>query len=96
VDLLSTLVSFPTVNDPGKGLLPTKECPQFIANTLSSWGIENEIIEHDGAYAVCASIGTGKPKVMAMAHFDVVPVSVEEWSYEPFKLTIEGDKAYGR
>lgn len=96
VDLLSTLVSFPTVNDPGKGLMPARDCPQFIANTLSSWGIENEIIEHDGTYAVCASIGTGKPKVMAMAHFDVVPVSVEEWSYEPFKLTIKGDKAYGR
>jgi len=35
-------------------------------------GIDSEIIEHNGAYAVVGEIGEGLPKVMVMAHFDVV------------------------
>ncbi|WP_335755347.1 M20/M25/M40 family metallo-hydrolase [Thermococcus profundus] len=31
-----------------------------------------------------------------MAHFDVVPVNMEEWETDPFKLTIKGNRAYGR
>ncbi len=31
-----------------------------------------------------------------MAHFDVVPVNREEWETDPFKLTVKGDRAYGR
>lgn len=96
IDLLSSLVSFQTVNDPSKGEMPSRECPAFIQSTLQSWGIDSEIIEHNGAYAVVGEIGEGLPKVMVMAHFDVVPVSKDEWHYEPFKLTVEGDKAYGR
>ncbi len=96
LDLLSSLVSFQTVNDPSKGEMPSRECPAFIQSTLQSWGIDSEIIEHNGAYAVVGEIGEGLPKVMVMAHFDVVPVSKDEWHYEPFKLTVEGNKAYGR
>ena len=96
LDLLSSLVSFQTVNDPSKGEMPSRDCPAFIQSTLQSWGIDSEIIEHNGAYAVVGEIGEGLPKVMVMAHFDVVPVSKDEWHYEPFKLTVEGDKAYGR
>ncbi len=33
--------------------------------------------------------------IILMAHFDVVPVS-DNWSYEPFGGTIEGDYIYGR
>ncbi|WP_048146706.1 M20/M25/M40 family metallo-hydrolase [Pyrococcus abyssi] len=96
VSLLSELVSFETVNDPVKGMKPSKDCPKFIKDTLDSWGIESEIIEKDGYYAVYGEIGDGSPKVLFMAHFDVVPVNPEEWKTDPFKLTIEGDRAYGR
>ncbi|WP_324735755.1 M20/M25/M40 family metallo-hydrolase [Thermococcus sp. SY098] len=96
MELLSQLIEFETVNDPAKGKKPDKECPKFIRDTLNSWGIESEIIEKDGYYAVYGEIGEGTPKIMFMAHFDVVPVNVEEWKTDPFKLTVVGNKAYGR
>lgn len=30
------------------------------------------------------------------AHFDVVPANRDEWTKEPFRLTVEGDRLYGR
>ncbi|AMQ19087.1 M20/M25/M40 family metallo-hydrolase [Thermococcus peptonophilus] len=96
LELLSSLVSFETVNDPARGIRPSKDCPAFIRDTLASWGIESELIERDGYYAVYGEIGEGKPKLLFMAHFDVVPVNREEWETDPFKLTVKGDRAYGR
>ncbi|KPU63713.1 peptidase [Thermococcus sp. EP1] len=96
IDLLSELVKFDTTNDPGRKIKPPKECPHFIRDTLASWGIETELIERNGYYGVYGEIGKGKPKLLFMAHFDVVPVNREEWETEPFELTIKGDKAYGR
>ena len=96
LELLSELVEFETVNDPAKGIKPSKDCPKFVMDILSSWGIETELIEKDGYYAVYGEIGEGKPKILFMAHFDVVPVNREEWNTEPFKLVIKGNKAYGR
>lgn len=96
VELLSELVKFDTTNDPTKGIRPSKECPRFILDTLYSWGIEAELIEKGGYYAVYGEIGEGNPKILFMAHFDVVPVNREEWETEPFELTIRGNRAYGR
>lgn len=96
LEILSQLIEFETVNDPAKGKKPSKDCPKFIRDTLYSWGIESEIIEKDGYYAVYGEMGDGIPKIMFMAHFDVVPVNMEEWKTDPFKLTIIGNKAYGR
>lgn len=75
LELLSSLVSFETVNDPARGIRPSRDCPAFIRDTLASWGIESELIERDGYYAVYGEIGEGKPKLLFMAHFDVVPVN---------------------
>ena len=30
------------------------------------------------------------------SHLDVVPANPDTWSHDPFKLTVEGDKLYGR
>ncbi len=96
LELLAQLVSFDTTNDPGRGIRPSKECPEFIQGVLSSWGIESELIKKDGYYAVYGELGTGEPKVLFMAHFDVVPVNREEWDTEPFELTVRDGRAYGR
>lgn len=96
LELLSQLVAFETVNDPAKGIKPSKDCPEFIMDELSSWGIESELIERDGYYAVYGEIGAGEPRLLFMAHFDVVPVNPEEWDTDPFRLTVKGDRAYGR
>ncbi|WFO74761.1 M20/M25/M40 family metallo-hydrolase [Desulfurococcaceae archaeon MEX13E-LK6-19] len=96
VDLLRELVEIKTVNDPIKGVKPGKEAAKYIHDTLVDWGLEPEIIESSGYYSVFGSIGDGRPLVLLMAHFDTVPVDPSRWDYDPFKLTIVGDKGYGR
>ncbi|ASJ06622.1 peptidase [Thermococcus pacificus] len=96
LELLSELVSFETVNDPARGIKPSKDCPRFIMDRLSEWGIESRLLERDGYYAVYGEIGEGKPRLLFMAHFDVVPVNPAEWETDPFRLTVEGNRAYGR
>ncbi|MCD6183053.1 MAG: M20/M25/M40 family metallo-hydrolase [Thermovirga sp.] len=96
LELLSQLVSFETVNNPAKKIRPSKNCPSFIKDRLEDWGIQVELLEKNGYYAVFGEIGDGKPTLLLMAHFDVVPVNPEEWSSEPFYLTVKGNRAYGR
>ena len=41
----------------------------------------------------------GQPKVLFNVHLDTVPVTastIEQWNYNPFKLTVDNNKAYGR
>lgn len=46
-----------------------------------------------GLYACIGPAGEG---VMLSAHTDVVPVDGQTWTKDPFKLTREGDRLYGR
>jgi len=96
IDLLSNLVSYKTVNDPLRNIRPGIDIAKYIRDILSDWGIESQIIESNGYYSVYGSIGSGKPYIMLLAHFDTVPVDPSKWDYDPFKLTIVGNKAYGR
>lgn len=92
--LLSDLVSINTVNDPVRRVRPGREAPELIRSWLESNGLAAKIIESRGYYSVLASTG-GKPCVMFMAHYDVVPPG-PGWSSDPFTLIVRGDRAYGR
>ncbi|WP_291734228.1 acetylornithine deacetylase, partial [Leisingera sp. F5] len=46
-----------------------------------------------GLYAEKGPAGQG---VLLSAHTDVVPVDGQEWTRDPFRLTREGDRVYGR
>lgn len=94
--LLETLVSKNTVNDPSRGVKPSDELPKFIVEWLSRHGIHSEIVESGGYYSVVGFVGPKPPCLGYFAHFDTVPAVAERWSYDPFKLTIVGDRAYGR
>ena len=43
-----------------------------------------------------ASIGPEGAGVLLSAHTDVVPVEGQVWTRDPFRLTTEGDRLYGR
>lgn len=46
---------------------------------------------------VIGRIDNGSDETLALnAHYDVVPVEEKEWKYNPFKLHIVGDRAFGR
>ncbi len=95
LELLKQLVSYPTVNDPSKNLKPSKDVVEFIVDWLKRYGVDAEVLESNGYYSVYGVLGK-KPCVMLTAHFDVVPVALERWHYNPFNLTVVNDKAYGR
>lgn len=80
LELLKELVSIPTVNDPSKGLKPSKEAAEYILEWLQKNEVDAEIVESNGYYSVYEVLGE-KPKVMLMAHYDVVPVVYERWKY---------------
>lgn len=96
LELLKQLVSYPTINDPLRGSKPSRDVVDFIVDWLSKHGVAADVIESSGYYSVYGFVGGGKPCVMLMAHFDVVPVVLEKWQYNPFELTVVGDRAYGR
>ncbi|MCX8184501.1 MAG: M20/M25/M40 family metallo-hydrolase [Sulfolobales archaeon] len=96
INLLDTLVSFNTVNDPERGIKPTREIVDFLIDWLAKRGIAAEVVESSGYYSVFGFIGREPPCVGLLSHFDTVPAILERWSYDPFKLTVVGSRAYGR
>lgn len=96
LSILMHLVSIPSVSDPVRGIKPSVDTVKYIYDFLTRYGIDSSIIESNGYYSIMGSVGVGEPYIMLLAHYDVVPVEGQDWSYDPFKLNIVSDRAYGR
>jgi acetylornithine deacetylase len=94
LELLDRLIAFPTVSrDPNRDLI------EFVRQFLAQRGIGSDLyLAEDGRKAnLFATIGpTDKPGVMLSGHTDVVPVDGQNWSRDPFRMTLADGKAYGR
>lgn len=101
-ETLRELVAIPTFSVEG---VPQHENPEFlkIANKIKALAegfglafrnIDNRVYE--------ISLGEGKEVVGIHAHADVVPVNPDNWKLDdgtrldPFKVTLVGDRMYGR
>uniref|UniRef100_M4B2Z7 Uncharacterized protein n=1 Tax=Hyaloperonospora arabidopsidis (strain Emoy2) TaxID=559515 RepID=M4B2Z7_HYAAE len=108
VELLSKLISVSekVQNAPGLGLVPqenlvsdfvVQELKPFLGSDLTVDRLEfvqgrgNVIIKYAPSSCV-----TDKTLALVGAHMDVVPANPEGWQRDPFTLTVEGDKLYGR
>jgi acetylornithine deacetylase len=94
LDLLDRLIAFPTVSRD-----PNRELIEFVRQFLAERGIDSDLyLAEDGRKAnLFATIGpTDKPGVMLSGHTDVVPVDGQNWSQDPFCMTVADGKAYGR
>ena len=94
IDILSKLVSFDSVS--GK---PTHDIVGYIDQYLSELGVNVHLsYDDDGERAnVFASIGPEiDGGVVLSGHTDVVPVTGQNWSSDPFTLTLKNDRFYGR
>ncbi len=106
IDVLSKLVSIPTVNPPGENY------EQFIdvaKDILSEFGASVEVhrvprdivAKHYPDYAdypryiLLARIGSGDPVLQINGHYDVVPPGTG-WTRDPFKPVVEDGRLYGR
>ena len=94
LELLDRLIAFPTVSrDSNRDLI------EFVRKFLAQRGIGSHLyLAEDGRKAnLFATIGpTDKPGVMLSGHTDVVPVEGQNWSRDPFRMTLSDGKAYGR
>ena len=92
--LLADLISFDTVSSR-----TNRPLIDYVAAYLAGEGIEARVLpSHDGSKAnLWATIGPPTDGGLVLSgHSDVVPVEGQDWSSDPFTLTIRGSRAYGR
>ena len=96
VDFLADLVAIDTVNDPDSGKLVGISEAEKIASIIEKHtGWRMDIIINEGAPILLYRAGRGRPISLFLAHFDTVPPG-PGWTKDPFQLTVEGTRAYGR
>ena len=94
LDLLARLVAFDT--ESSKSNLPLID---FVEDYLKAWNVFTQRVPNaDGSKAALfATIGPqDRGGVMLSGHTDVVPVTGQAWSSDPFKLRVEEGRAYAR
>jgi len=92
--LLEALIAFDTVSTRSNRALI-----DFAADRLRALGASAEIVPSacGEKASLWATIGPAVDGgVVLSGHSDVVPVEGQPWSTDPFRLTIDGDRAFGR
>lgn len=92
-DLLAKLVGFDTTSAKSNLALI-----RFVQEYLDSHGITSTLVSsEDGEKAnLYATIGHGDGGIGLSGHSDCVPVKGQNWSSDPFTLTMRDGKLYGR
>jgi acetylornithine deacetylase/succinyl-diaminopimelate desuccinylase-like protein len=100
VALEQALVRIPSINT---GVMPTgNETPvcELVAKKLAEAGIDSQILESApgrGNLAARLPGSLSSPKLLFMAHTDVVPVENEsDWQYPPFGGEVHNGRVHGR
>ena len=81
-----------------KSVTPNDDnCQTIIGEYLKQLGFEIKNIKYGDVHNMIAKLGTKKPTLAFVGHTDVVPIGdIDEWTYDPFSLTEENNKLYGR
>ncbi len=93
-ELLSRLVAFDTTSAVSNLALI-----EFVQQYLTESGVASQLVHDDSGKKanLYATIGPqDKSGVMLSGHTDVVPVSGQNWSSDPFVLTARDERLYGR
>ncbi|KAI9919976.1 hypothetical protein PsorP6_015774 [Peronosclerospora sorghi] len=97
-------------NAPSLGLIPKENLfSDIVLDELQPYAIENGghvTIERVEFVAVCGNViltyqhpdfrDSAQTIAFVGSHIDVVPANPKYWDRDPFSLTVEGDKLYGR
>lgn len=91
--ILKDLVKFKSVNDH------ETEVANYLKGLFDKAGIKSWLVALPGTKDrsdLVAEIGSGNPVLAVSGHMDVVDVDRDNWDTDPFELTKNGDKLYGR
>jgi acetylornithine deacetylase len=93
LDILDKLVGFDTVSSKSN-----RELALYAEEFLQARGFQVHRITDPGGdkLGLYAESGPDGDGVLLSAHTDVVPVDGQPWTRDPFRLTREGDRVYGR
>ena len=94
LEMLARLVAFDTVSS--KSNIPLIE---FVEDYLAGWGVSSLRFPNAAGdkVALFATVGPqDRGGVVLSGHTDVVPVTGQPWSRDPFTLHVENGRAYGR
>ena len=93
LDILDKLVGFDTVSSKSN-----RELALYAEEFLQARGFQVHRITDPGGdkLGLYAERGPDGDGVLLSAHTDVVPVDGQPWTRDPFRLTREGDRVYGR
>jgi acetylornithine deacetylase/succinyl-diaminopimelate desuccinylase-like protein len=101
VATLRDLIRIPSVNPPPADA-PDGETrvARYLADRLSSLGLEPEVIEpmpgRGSVHVRLRGDGIGGPAFLLLSHLDVVPAPPERWTHEPFAADVADGYVYGR
>ena len=93
-EMIERLVAFDTTSHTSN-----LELIEFVSTYLSSYGVESQRTYNDSRKKanLFATIGPGiEGGVVLSGHTDVVPVDGQSWDSDPFSVTINNDKLFGR
>ena len=94
VELLRDLIRFETVNPPGN----ERPCIEWLDDLLGAYGVETETYaaDPDRPNLLARIPGGDAPPLLLYGHVDVVPVTGQEWTHDPFEAVLEGGFVWGR
>jgi len=95
LDLLRGLIPLRCVNDPSTGLKPDNTCVKGVEEVMRRGGMDPRSLESGSFYTLFDVYGSGKPVILYLAHYDVVPPG-PSWSFDPFTPREVGGRLYGR
>ena len=92
LSFLRSLISFPTVSHQS-----TEDITTFLCSHAEDLDLSVDVYPSNPQKSnIIAHIGPREGSLALSGHMDVVPVQGQNWSRDPFKMHIEGDKIYGR
>ncbi|MEM2552045.1 MAG: M20/M25/M40 family metallo-hydrolase [Sulfolobales archaeon] len=95
LELLKRLIPLRCVNDPSGGVKPGSACVEGVLDAMKRSGMDPKSIESNGFYTLFDIYGSGRPVVLYLAHYDVVPPG-PSWSFDPFTPVEREGRLYGR
>ncbi|MFP4628498.1 MAG: M20/M25/M40 family metallo-hydrolase [Halobacteriales archaeon] len=94
VDLLRELIRFETVNPPGD----ERACIEWIGDVLAAYDVPTETYARDPDRPnILARVpGGDAPPLLLYGHVDVVPVTDQAWTHDPFAAVVADGHVWGR
>ena len=89
IDILKNLIKCKSITPKSDGAI------EYCNNLLNTWGFNSNIYQYGDVLNLYAKYGNNKKNICIAGHVDVVP-PVGNWNYNPWELTENNGKLYGR